>query len=204
MARNILNSLVACSVLVVLGSCSSATAHIAVARANQNFGRGNFQRAMVAYLRLLSIERYSSLLAYNLGNVYHSLGEGEAALRMWDNARTTASQKLLFNIVFNKGVQFYEQGRYQEAFEQFRHALELNGSDLDTKLNLELSLRKLRAGEAIAANRRSSPTATTESEADSTTDTESLRLLEYIRRKEGQIWSALLQPTGRSPADRDW
>jgi tetratricopeptide (TPR) repeat protein len=158
--------------------------HIRVLRANYAYGQGRFQNATVDYLRAWEAAEYQPWIAYNLGNVYYALGEVQAALGMWQRAQESDEPDILFGVTFNKGVFYYERGRYQDAYTQFQHALEIDPASVDAKTNLELALQKIRAGEQVV---RGDPTGGAGGEGPSP---QTVRILEYVRRKEETRWFA--------------
>lgn len=175
------------TVWVVLGlcvtSCTVGEASREVLLGNDSFGRGDYQDATVHYLNAQKAGNgFQPWIAYNLGNVYHSLGEVNAAMELWNTASRTKDHQLLFNVQFNRGIAFYESGHFDDAYKAFRETLELDPSNMDAKLNLELTQKKLQA----ASGTRSSNELPAVTQGHSTED--AARLLEYVRRKEGRIW----------------
>ncbi|MFP4010518.1 MAG: tetratricopeptide repeat protein [Spirochaetaceae bacterium] len=170
--------------LLLLSSCGTET-HLRVLRANYAFGQGRFQNATVDYLRAFETGEYGRWIAYNLGNVYYALGEVQAALGMWERAGDSDEADILFGVAFNKGVYYYERGRYRDAYTQFQRALEIDPGNVDAKVNLELALRKIRAGEQVV--RGEPPEDGGEAEGNSA---QTVRILEYVRRKEENRWFA--------------
>jgi tetratricopeptide (TPR) repeat protein len=168
---------------LALSGCG-AEPHLRVLRGNYAYGQGRFQNATVDYLRAWENAEYQAWIAYNLGNVYYALGEVQAALGMWQRAQESDEADILFGVTFNKGVFYYERGRYQDAYTQFKHALEIDPANVDAKINLELALQKIRAGEQVV---RGDPTAGG-TEGGPTAQT--VRILEYVRRKEETRWFA--------------
>ncbi|MGI9256477.1 MAG: tetratricopeptide repeat protein [Salinispira sp.] len=166
--------------LFSLASCGTPPPHITVFLGNYFFGRGDYQEATVQYLKALNNTQSKSWIYYNLANVYHSLGEVDAALEFWEEVLKTDSEYLLFAAHYNRGILFYEQSRYENAFEDFKAALTYDSAHIGAKLNLELTLLKLQSGRI--GNRRS------QQESNRELSTESIRIFEYIRRKEEQSW----------------
>ena len=178
--------LIAAAAVVLLSGCG-AESHLRVIRGNYAYGQGRFQRATVDYLRAWENDEYRAQIAYNLGNVYYALGEVQAALGMWQRAQESGEADILFGVTFNKGVFYYERGRYQDAYTQFKRALEIDPGSVDAKVNLELALEKIRASEQVV---RGDPSVAGSEGAPSA---QSVRILEYIRRKEGSRWFATEQ-----------
>ena len=150
----------------------------------------------MAYLRALEQKTHSQWVRYNLGNVYHSLGESEAAAAMWEEASATDNDELRFHIAFNRGTLMYELGRYKEAYEEFKRAVQLRPSSVETKVNLELSLRKMGGAAAPSSQKRDRPQEDRRREDPD-------RILDYVRKKETNRWAASEQWDSSGDQD-DW
>lgn len=168
--------------MFALVSCQAPIPYIPVLQGNYAFGQGDYQEATVHYLGALKGGSFTQWTQYNLANVYHSLGELDAALELWDEALETDSLSLLFAIHYNKGILFYERAQYEEAFESFKTALVYDPTYIGAKLNLELTLLKLQSRRGSGAQRLG------QQEEVQDLSAESIRIFEYIRRKEEQIW----------------
>ena len=184
---------------LAFSSCGPLAHHVDVMRGNYEYGRGNYQQATVHYLRIPETDSLDPYLAYNLGNVYHALGEVSASVQAWSRSGATDDEELLYATSFNRGVLFYELGRFREAYDQFRYALTIDPTSIDAKANLELSLQKIEAGESVSTTAGSAPAQPVEPGLNR----EQQRTLEYVRRKEQQLWRAneQVQDDDRS---RDW
>lgn len=176
-------------------SCRNSAPMARVLAGNMAHGRGQYQRAILHYL---AAEKHPGSAAdtvhYNLGNIYYALGEGEAALRSWARAEnSTENVETLFRVAFNRGVLYYQWGRFEESYRSFRRALVLKPSDMDTKINLEDSLSRIRTELTAPGDTASSPLRGDEG---------ARRLLDYVRRKEAVDWS---QPSiTTDETDSDW
>jgi len=163
-------------------SCLLSDAHSKVLLGTLAIGQGDYQGATIRYLNALDVAgSYEPWIRYNLGLVYHSLGELGSAQNMWTEASNTTNPELLFALNFNQGVAWYESGRYDLAAEKFREALVLNPSSLACKINLELSLQKSTAlaSTVPVESQRTLP-------VKDSSDIQ--RLLEYVARKEDSRW----------------
>jgi tetratricopeptide (TPR) repeat protein len=187
----------------LLVSCNAYFPHLRVIRANYNVSRGEYQPAIVDYLRAQDAPEYAEWISYNLGTVYHYLGEAGAAGERWEEARASGVDDLVFGSSFNRGVFLFEQGRYAEAFREFRFALMVNPSNRPAKANLELTLERMAAGSELEGEGGRGDTRDGETPDDSTAAGGSNRMLDYVRRKEEQRWRANSEesvPEG----ERDW
>ncbi len=182
--RHIARILILAVLSLVLSSCGMEQ-HLRVLKGNYAHGQGHFQNATVDYLRAWEEREYREWVAYNLGNVYYALGEVQAALGMWERAQESDEADILFGVTFNKGVFYYERGRYDDAYTQFKRALEIDPGSVDAKVNLELVLQKIQAREQVT--RGDEPSG---SDGEGEPTAQSIRILEYMRRKEETRWFA--------------
>jgi Ca-activated chloride channel family protein len=118
------------------------------------------------------------------------LEEAEAALdRYMESMRGLGPNlinhpELRYRIYYNMGIIFFEMGEYIEAAQAFRNALILDGSRLEAKRNLELSLLTIaRSPPPQPASSYNGADIERESLALST-----LVLFEYLRQKEQERW----------------
>lgn len=186
------------AVVLALSACSSDSRHLLVLQANYAFSQGSYLDATVGYLNSLDVPQSREHVAYNLANVYHSLGEFPAALSLWDEAMGTQDLELLFRIHFNRGVLFYEQGQFAEAERAFVSALLIEPNSVDAKINLELALEK-RSSPIPSPGRRTAG----QEEGGGQDSPQALRIFDYLRRKEGQQWTPPMD-SGPEPDVLDW
>lgn len=171
--------------LAVLVGCGLGDPHLTVLRGNLSFERGVFQDSIVRYLDALEGDlENASYVFYNLGTVYHAVAENEAAVEAWDLAAANAPSDVLFALHHNRGNLYYRQGRYADAYEQFRRALMLNPSSVGSKINLELALQRVQAAESAPTTRSGG------AGGNGAVSDEARRVLEYMRRKETGQWQA--------------
>ncbi len=182
----------------ILGGCGNGVVYVDAVRGNYAHQQGRYQDATVNYLRALEQGIFTEGFSYNLGNVYHALGEPDAALAMWERAASAEDPEIRFRFRFNRGNLYYELGRYRDAYNEFRKALEIDSTSVEAKINLELSLLKI---QAYGVSAESVPEERPQADRQESRETE--RMLEYVRRKEGQRWSAS-QPQADSADVEDW
>ncbi len=178
----------------LLFSCGYVNPGLLVFWGNYQMDQGNFKRANVAFLDAMEWGDNLPLISYNIGNVYYSLGERDSALIKWDQ-EPPADREFLFMLTFNKGVYYYEKGMYQEAALAFKEAVNLEPSDRDSKINLELSLNRVNSGLDLRGDE-----AEQEKNENLFDDTE--RLLNYLRRQENPVWESAEKE--KNPRENDW
>jgi len=188
--------IIAVSSALLLGSCRDSASSTQVLEGNMSFARGQYQKSILKYLEADGAgETGKDVVYYNLANVYYALGEGDAALRLWGIVEElTDNTDILFRISFNRGVLYYHWGRYDEAYRAFRRALTIYPQDIDSKVNLEDSLSRIRS--AIPRENSAGRTESEESAEDGR------HLLDYIKRKEADAW--VTQSTVDSISVEDW
>lgn len=176
----------------LLSACTQWSPWTRVLSGNMSYNRGEYQKSLLHYFAAEDESRPGiDRVYYNLGNVYYSLGEGEAALRAWIMAEDiTDDVELLFRIAFNRGLLYYNWGRYEEAYRSFRRALLIKPSDIDSKVNLENSLLRIRLEVPQPVL----------SEEEGSRD--GSHVLEYLKRKEMKQWTSKNMESEEFP--RDW
>jgi len=187
----------AAATALMTASCSRLPEYYNVLEGNYAFSRGEYKTANYQYIIAKQEGSRYDRIAYNIGNVYHALGEGRAALEKWDEAKDDSDQELLYRIAFNRGVQFYEMGNYSEAYSMFRKALKVRPEDVEAKTNLEYCLRKMNTEEETSPQRTSS-----EDERPNLSD-DGKRILEYIERSAPTLGKPE-RPSAEQTKGKDW
>ena len=183
------------SSFLFLASCSSPLPYLHILEGNFYYYRGDYERATANYMRELNSGNSEDWILYNLGNVYFALGESQAAIDKFKKVSSAGSAELFFRSQYNLGVIYYQLADYERSYHYFINALELKPSDIDSKLNLEYSLRKLRSSIAVQNKK-------VEKEKTPGLKDSALRLLEYIHSREEYIWeSRKVQPSQSSTQD---
>lgn len=194
MEKHLLGAVLA---LFLFTGCQASHPALGVLRGNREFSQGHYQKAIILYMDALKTGQYEPWIQYNLGNVYTALGEGDAAMEMWKRAGETENKDLLFRLSFNRGHLYYLQGEYREAFRAFQEALRYNPASHEAKINLELTLVKLKAGGSSGASDSS-----VSYENNQDLNKNHRRILEYVKRKEGRQWQT--PEEAPSSSEEDW
>jgi Ca-activated chloride channel family protein len=165
-----------------------------------NFFRsqGLYTEAITSLLKAREDPKAAPYAEYGLGSVYLSLGEGEAARERFAAAAAALGEgaagehrELIYRIYYNTGVAHFEQEQYEEAAAAFRRALETEGSRIEAKRNLELSLLSLgRQDEAAGETGVDTGREDTGREGESPANDRIEALFEYLRRKEQNQWKS--------------
>ena len=77
---------------------------------NQKFRSGEYQDAIIDYLKGLDSDTNKDYFYYNLGNVYSSLGESPSAFSVWNMADGESNSVLKFSLLYNKGYLEFQEG----------------------------------------------------------------------------------------------
>ena len=136
------------SLLVLFSGCDFLGRHSGVAHGNFEFSQGRFSEALRRYEGVLDLRIDADserLVEFNIGSVRYAIGDVESAADHWTASSDTEQGDVRFRSVYNLGVLLFQQGRYRAAFEQFREALRLQPSDLESKHNLELAFNRWQA-----------------------------------------------------------
>jgi Ca-activated chloride channel family protein len=175
------------------GSCRLLEPGFSVLKGNYAYQQGDYQKALLHYLGDEDKGNHKERILFNIATVYYALGEGLPALELWELAGSTVDEEVLFAAGFNSGVVLYQSGRFLEAYNAFRRALELRPNSLESKKNLELVLERLEAESGSPDSRSASTTPDVSDDAR--------RILQYIKRKEGSGWNPKESETD---SEQDW
>jgi Ca-activated chloride channel family protein len=200
------------AILVLCGSCARLPGKLLVMEGGFFNARGMYTEAASAYLRALAYGEAAPYAEYGLGFVCLQLGEGDAALERFAAsekalaAGAAENRELLYRIRYNRGVVLFEKGNFDGAAGAFRAALETDGSRIEAKRNLELSLLS-RAQKAAGGGESPSRRNTGSAAADDHETGEKLRnaaLYEYLRQKEKNQWESREWIEEESGAELDY
>lgn len=165
--------------------------------------QGKYQQAVSGFMEAMDISSSTgedSLLQYSiygLATTYIMEGETDAALHRLQELSPDAPASLQFAALYNTGVISYNQGKYKEAVSLFRQALEVDGANLDAKINLELSLGQ-DSRKTTTSSQELIPVQETEGE-----DFASSTLFSLIRQQEQDRWKNQ-QDEDASPSGEDY
>jgi tetratricopeptide (TPR) repeat protein len=168
--------------LLSVTSCSNISGKLLVIEANFLSSQGRFTEAVTQYTKALDYEDAAPYVKYGLGTVYFSMGEEEAALDnyaqariMLDNLPPNSNRELRCRVCYNMGVAQFSAGNFSGAAESFRDALKIDGRKTEAKRNLELSILSIARQNIVSG-------AHGENEGVSA-------LFDYIRQKELDQWA---------------
>jgi Ca-activated chloride channel family protein len=145
-----------------------------------------YTEAIAAYRSSLAFPAAAPYGEYGLGVMYLAMDEEAAALERFASAEKALAflggeehRELRYRIHYNRGVIRFRNGDYAGAAGEFRRALEAEGSHIEAKRNLELSL--------LSADRRGDAAPAPLSGGSKAGQGEEV-LFEYLRQKEQNRW----------------
>lgn len=174
------------SLLLISTFLSCGGSRLRVAYGNYKYIQGEYGQATISYIRALKSAEASparardrSVLYYNLGNVYHALGETISATNTLSRAVSAGDwDELESRANFNLGNIYYELGHYDRAAEHYIASLVADPNDIDAKINLELALKRM-SGEAESE---------IEVQAAKPLSERYQKMLRLIQRREEKTW----------------
>ncbi|GHV60816.1 hypothetical protein AGMMS49587_03400 [Spirochaetia bacterium] len=182
--------------LLLLGGCSRLPGRFLIIEGNFYHSQGMYTEAVAAYLRALDHGEgapdglIKPFAEYGLGSAYISLDEGDAALERLGASEEAlkdlppeTGRELSYRIRYNTGVVLFERGDYAASADAFKQALEIDGSRIEAKRNLELSLLSL-------SREASSPSPVGQGSEGTRTSERASALFDYLHQKEQSQWKS--------------
>ncbi len=186
-------------VMILMASCTNTSAYLSVIEGNYAFSRGEYQEANFNYLEVKNKDLFDDYISYNLGNVYYALGEIDPAFQEWDSNSNEAYREISIRKLYNTGVLLYELSRFEEAYRVFRNVLEIDPSYVNAKINLEYCIQKM----SFTAENRI--TTAKDVSADESHEAEDVsRILNFVKRKETNIWESPSNNRTATDSAEDW
>jgi Ca-activated chloride channel family protein len=131
-------------------SCAPASGRLLMVEGNFYYAQGRYDEAISAYLKAREYPEVLPYAEYGLASVYTILEDIPAALARYEAAAQALEalpqegrRELSYRIAYNRGLALFSEADYGGAVTAFRKALELEGSRLEAKRNLELAILSL-------------------------------------------------------------
>jgi tetratricopeptide (TPR) repeat protein len=171
-------------------SCTAVSARLELVKGNVYFSRGKYAEAAAAYIGAMKDPGAAPYASYALGNVYFATGQNEAALDRYaeaeKNAHERENRELVYRSRYNSGIVRFTVGDFGPAADDFRRALEADGSHIDAKVNFELSLLQLMRKKEDAQVRTTQKGSVSEDERRRKSEI----LFNFVRPKEADRWKS--------------
>jgi len=187
------------TIMILSSGCGFREPILEVLDGNYRFMRGDYTGATISYIKALEKDKYKEWINYNLGNVYNSLGETNAAIEELLLATNTKDQEVLFCAHFNIGNIYFSLGQYDKAIHHYKQSLKAKQNEIDAKINLELAVEKMEKEKSIEQNQ-----STTVQKKETLANNEMTEVLKYIKEREAAIWKSLNQINPVTSNVDDW
>ena len=125
-------------ILLLIAPSSIHAAHPGV-KAYQN---QDFQKAQNQFKSSLTQSPDNGKLAYNLGNTYFKLGDHDKAIKAYEEALVSLSEKEKIDAYYNLGTAHLNRNNVEQALIAYKEVLKRDPNHLRTKQNIEMVLRK--------------------------------------------------------------
>ena len=122
---------------------------------------------------------------YDLGTVYSLLDENQAALEKYNQVDINSNERLVFAAYYNAGVIYHKKGEYDKAIEYFKKALQIDSTNLEAKINLELSIQQA----DVEVNNKQSDVIPAQEEQSSSQDMEK-SVFQRIKENDQKQWKS--------------
>lgn len=119
-----------------------------------HYHQNEFQKSVAEFIDAGESDSDSNIkqyALYGLAMAYISEQENEAAFNRLSQISPDAPSSVLFSSLYARGVIAYRNANYEMAAEFFRDALKVDSTNVDAKINLEITMRHLDAHDARGA-----------------------------------------------------
>ncbi|MEP6595890.1 MAG: VWA domain-containing protein [Ginsengibacter sp.] len=131
--------------LLLFNSSSAQQVNKQIIKGNEAYNKNQFDAAASSYQKALQKAPGNNIAAYNLGNVLYKTNKPEEAVKFYDNAIATSTEKDFKEKGFyNKGVALQKQNKLPECINAYKNALKLEPQDEEARQNLQRALLQLK------------------------------------------------------------
>lgn len=200
--KKLISSVSTVSLVFLLTGCSPRfNDGIKIFEGKLAWSKQDYQNAIGDFLETASnaelrkdtlVEQYA---VFGLGSTYLMQGETDAALKRFSQVYEASPDKIKFAILYNSGIIAHRNGDYKAAADFFKKAILIDGSSINAKINLELSLR-----ETLEHSRESAQELVPLSENKEDLNVQNA-LYSIIREDEKQQWKNMQKDSERTSRD---
>lgn len=131
--------------VIFLTGCSSDT--FSVLKGTLEWQQKHYRQSIGEFLKVIEKENQNNNILnyvnYDLGTTYCVMDEDGAAMKRYSLVGEDAATKLQFSVNYNSGIIAYKNGKFDEARDYFRKALEIDSSSINAKINMEITMNKI-------------------------------------------------------------
>jgi|GEM_PF-2069521 len=140
-------------------SCASPSVDKQIDTANSYYTSGQYSVSLIEYQRISN--EISDVADWKIGSILYNLGNNLHRLARYDEAFAISSAALQFakddqvlagKIRYSLGLHSYRKGDYGEAYKWFSETLAHRPTDIDAKINLEITLRALNSTSEVTTD----------------------------------------------------
>lgn len=191
--------LLICLYLPLMSGCSGSLKNAnMVLKSTLQWYRKNYQGATAGFLEVTetAAAQHDEVLKqyglYGLSSAYLMQEENDAALERINEISDDAPQEVRFSAWYNTGIIAHKKGDYEMAARAFKEALLIDNTNVDAKINLELSLSR-DSGSSKAGEQAMNPVSEMEHES-----TRQDVIFSVIREDERNTWKSPEKDSGGS------
>lgn len=116
-----------------------------LAKGNENYRKGEFDKAIEQYRLVLEKDPGNKTANYNLANALFRTGKFSEAENLYNEGlEGNEDRQALHKAYYNKGVALTKQQKLEESVEAYKQAILLDPTDADKRFNLQKALVELR------------------------------------------------------------
>jgi Ca-activated chloride channel family protein len=145
--------------LLGLVSCASPSVDKQINTANSYYANHQYNVSLIEYQRISN--EISEVDDWKIGSILYNLGNNLHRLARYDEAFAVSSSALQFakddqvlagKIRYSLGLHSYRKGDFEQAYRWFSEVLSHRPTDIDAKINLEITLRELDSTPEVGAD----------------------------------------------------
>lgn len=124
-------------------SVSSQPVNDMIWKGNEAYRSGEYDKAEVAYKKVLEINRDNTTALFNLGNTLFKKKQYDDAINAYDKAAVLVEDPILkAKLYYNKGVVLTQENKLEESIAAYKQSLRINNADTLARENLQRALQE--------------------------------------------------------------
>jgi len=146
-----LSALVASTVIFTGCSAEKIRDGAKILEGRLEWNQKNYQNAVAHFMQVEESaeargdEQMKQYAVYGLATTYLMQNENEAAKERFDSISSQSEDSIRFAVLYNNGILYHRNGDYNSAANCFKEALMIDSTNLNAKINLELSQKEAEA-----------------------------------------------------------